>query len=70
MGVMLAGATFVYKASMLYNVLRQRYPVTVWARLNRISDVVRCPPKKTGKRPTTEVCSKDRAGGPKQDPGP
>ncbi len=45
MGVLLAFATFVYKGSMLYNVLRQRYPVAVWARLNRISDLVRCSPK-------------------------
>jgi hypothetical protein len=49
MGVLLAFATFVYKASMLYNVLRQRYPVAVWARLNRISDLVRCSPKNGSK---------------------
>ena len=49
MGVMLAGATFVYKASMLYNVLRQRYPVAVWARLNRITELVQCSPKSRDK---------------------
>ncbi len=48
-GVLLAFATFVYKGSMLYNVLRQRYPAAVWARLEKINELVRCSPKNSGK---------------------
>jgi hypothetical protein len=49
MGVLLAFATFGYKASMLYNVARQRYPAETWARLNRITELVQCSPKNNGK---------------------
>jgi len=42
MGVLLAAALFVYKGSMLGNVLHQRYPAQVWTRLNRINTMVRC----------------------------
>lgn len=49
MGVLLASATFVYKASMLTNVLRQRYPVAVWSRINHVNELVRCSPRKSGK---------------------
>jgi hypothetical protein len=49
LGVLLATSTFVYKGSMLYNVLRQRYPADVWIRLNRITEMVRCSPRGGGK---------------------
>ena len=49
MGVMLAGSTFVYKASLLYKVLRQRYPAAVRARLACIAEVVQCSPKSRDK---------------------
>jgi len=45
MGVLLSFAVFAYKASMLYNVALQRYPTETWARLNRITDLARCPPR-------------------------
>lgn len=43
--VVLAFGTMAYKFSMLLNVLRQRYPADVWARLNRINALARCAKK-------------------------
>jgi len=42
---MISLALLIYKGSMLYNVLRQRYPAEVWQRINRITSVVVCSKK-------------------------
>lgn len=46
MGVVLSASLLMYKASMLGNVLFQRYPAEVWMRLERISELVRCSPRR------------------------
>lgn len=38
----LGAVLFIYKGSMLVNVMMQRYPAQVWKRLNQMYDVVRC----------------------------
>lgn len=43
--VMMAFAVMAYKIAMIVNVLRQRYPADVWARLNRINALARCAKK-------------------------
>lgn len=43
--VLLAFSIFVYKISMLINILHQRYPAEVWRRLNRINTLVKCSPR-------------------------
>lgn len=40
--VLLGWTVLLYKGSMLLNVLRQRYPIAVWRRLNRINDANCC----------------------------
>lgn len=45
MAVLLSFTTMIYKLSMLYNVMRQRYPSDVWARLNRITRLLQCSPR-------------------------
>ena len=40
--VLLSFAILFYKGSMFVNVLRQRYPPEVWARINRLQDIVKC----------------------------
>lgn len=42
----LATALVLYKAAMLLNIVRQRYPDEVWTRLNRINDALNCPDNK------------------------
>lgn len=39
---LLATALVGYKASLLINIVRQRYSVEVWDRLNRINEMLRC----------------------------
>lgn len=39
---LLAVVLMLYKLSNLVNVLRQHYPATVWSRINRISDILKC----------------------------
>lgn len=43
MGVLMAFSIFVYKGAKLANVLRQWYPAEVWARLDRLAEIARCP---------------------------
>lgn len=40
--VLMGWTAFLYKGAMLLNVLRQRYPVAVWRRLNRLHDMNCC----------------------------
>lgn len=40
--VALAGVMLNYKATMLINILRQRYPTAVWNRLNNITKTLKC----------------------------
>lgn len=40
--VMLGWTVLLYKGAMLINVLRQRYPVEFWRRINRIQDAHCC----------------------------
>lgn len=39
---LLASALMLYKATLLGNILAQRYPEQVWDRLNRINEALRC----------------------------
>lgn len=39
---LLSTALVVYKATLLGNILAQRYPAQIWERLNRINQALRC----------------------------
>ncbi|WP_267396200.1 MULTISPECIES: hypothetical protein [unclassified Sphingomonas] len=45
-GAALGLALLIYKGSLLANVLHQRLPAEVWQRLNRITAMARCAPRR------------------------
>jgi len=45
-GAALAVTLLIYKGSLLVNVLHQRLPADVWRRLNRITAMARCAPRR------------------------
>jgi hypothetical protein len=45
-GAALALTLLIYKVSLLVNVLHQRLPADVWQRLNCITDLARCTPRR------------------------
>jgi drug/metabolite transporter (DMT)-like permease len=45
-GACLGVALLIYKGSLLINVLRQRLPSDVWIRLNRVTKMARCAPRR------------------------
>jgi drug/metabolite transporter (DMT)-like permease len=45
-GALLGIALLIYKGSLLINVLHQRLPASVWRRLNRITTMARCAPRR------------------------
>jgi len=47
---LLAVALFFYKAAMLGNIVRQRYPADTWRRLNHLTELVTCSTSRRDKR--------------------
>lgn len=45
--VFFALSVLIYKGGLFVNTLRQRLPAHLWARLNRINEIVRCSPRRS-----------------------
>jgi hypothetical protein len=39
---LLSSALVIYKAVLLGNIVRQRYPESIWARINRMNELLQC----------------------------
>ncbi len=42
MTVLISGGILIYKSGLFANVLTQRYPASVWIRINRFQDFLKC----------------------------